>query len=302
LMNKEKIGNFNKMRNDNYEATAEITNKKKKKDEEKPSVVKSEVNKIEDDFFEKCENKFSSETNFKDKNYFENNQWNFEENQKKEAKPVEANEGNFFNVQDFNFDDKQLSGQNNLLIVNSKNKKNINVNEPQKQSQAQAKSLIDFNDIFSQSKTDGLVSNSNTALKNNDVFSMIDFNGNNTTSTNTNLNNFNFNNQFNTNIPDVSNSQPKFDFNNFNNFNNNLNNNMNNNYNTNPIPNTNPGFNLNYVNTNLNHQVKTNSNNFNFNFDKPQQPTRDILDLGMTMGGSSQFKKANNNDFEFNFK
>lgn len=310
LMNKEKINNFNRMRNDNYESTAEVVKeKKKKRDEDRPSVVKSEVNKIEDDFFENCENKFSTETNFKDKNYFENNQWNFEENKKKDTKQVEGNTGsNFFNVQDFNFDDKPLGGQNNLLVVNSKNKKvNENSNEPPKQTQTT--SLLDFNDIFTSSKNDGFVQNS--APKNNDVFSMIDFNA---TTTNTNTVNTNTNNAYNTNPTNSSNNfypqfnnnvtgnttQPKFDFNGFNDFNN-SNPHMNN-YKTN----IDPGFNLNYVNTNLNQPIKTtiNPNNFNFNFNQPQQqqqPAKDILDLGMSMGGTSQFKKQDNKDFEFKF-
>lgn len=180
LINKEKINNFDKSKKennfDNFYSRGGAD-----PSEIKSNHVAKEVHKIEDDFFTKNENKFSAETKFQEKNYFDNSEWNFDG--KNESKKKQEG-SNFFNDQEFDFNKNTELKTENLLIVN-KNKKtnesnstNISQNNHSKNSKQQAqqhqqKNLLDLNDILS-NNTNSTVSTQAPQNSKNDLFSLFD--------------------------------------------------------------------------------------------------------------------------------
>jgi hypothetical protein len=186
LINKEKINNFDKMKKENNFDNFYSRGGADPSDIRTNQVAK-EIHKIEDDFFTKNENKFSAETKFQEKNYFDNSDWNFDgkgESKKKLEGP------NFFNDQDFDFNKKTELNTGNLLIVN-KNKKTgeSNVSHPvqtnqfapknskEQPQQPQQKNLLDFNDIFSNNTNNSSVPTTapvNQTNNKNDLFNLFD--------------------------------------------------------------------------------------------------------------------------------
>jgi hypothetical protein len=198
LINKEKINKFNTLRKENPK-TVSISDIDLEKNS---NNVASKVSKIDDDFFSNYGNKFSNEVYFHEKNFFNNDDWNFE---KKEKDIIVNKKADIFENVENKFEFKNQNeakvpassiNTNNLLILKKPSLTNKQVTENKTDKPQQ--NLLEINDIFSAGNTTDTQTMTGSNINNfsaNNKSSLLDFNPQFTSSTQNNVRSADFNNQ-----------------------------------------------------------------------------------------------------------